>query len=314
MPTHTYLGNFPSDHDSDWSDDLQGVTHDDEHWYFTQRTKIYKFHVSTDLRESAGAAVAIAKMPDDLDSLGCDHFGDLSYYEKDGQGYLFVPVEGGDSLLIPGENCCSQLPFLAVFRDDLTYVGSSMLPRQRKSLETGRAGWCAVNPKDEMLYTSSNEIKSDKPVFRYVINFDALQNADVVLTPFDDFVLRENNASLDPIHIPKYVQGGTFSEEGWLYIANGGNSDDKDGGIRVFDPDGILLDRSSITDEPFKYEFHSGALKFEEPEGLTFWDLDLLGQTMPIPGIEGQLHAILLDNNASTDEIFFKHYRLDPFG
>ena len=45
----------------------------------------------------------------------------------------------------------------------------------------------------------------------------------------------------------------------------------------------------------------------EEPEGLTYWDLD----GRKVPGIEGQLHAILLDNDTwSDDDVYLKHYRV----
>jgi hypothetical protein len=303
--THTYLGNYPNDHSSNWSDNLQGVAHSAEHWFFTQKTKLLKFHVTTDLQANSDQAVAVATMPGELASLGCNHFGDLDYFEWERQGYLFIPVEGDD--------CCGKLTFLAVFLDDdqLTYVGSTILPSQKQSLGTGRAGWCAINPQNYLLHSSSNEIKADLPVFRYEIDFDALKNGTVVLIPRSNLVLRENSATPNPIHIPKYMQGGAFSPDGWLYLSNGGDSADKDGGIRVFDTDGILQDRSSLTNTPFKYEFHSGWSKYEEPEGLTYWDIDELRQHLRIPHIEGQLHAILLDNDLGNDDIFFKHYRVD---
>jgi len=32
----TYIGDYPHDVRTDWSGSLQGVAHDDNHWYFTQ--------------------------------------------------------------------------------------------------------------------------------------------------------------------------------------------------------------------------------------------------------------------------------------
>jgi hypothetical protein len=56
---------------------------------------------------------------------------------------------------------------------------------------------------------------------------------------------------------------------------------------------------------PFKYEFHPGWSKYEEPEGITIWDLD----DGRAPHIRGQLHVIMLDNDAATDDdLYFKHY------
>jgi hypothetical protein len=53
--------------------------------------------------------------------------------------------------------------------------------------------------------------------------------------------------------------------------------------------------------------FLSGGDYDEEPEGLTWWDLD----RSDAPGIEGQLHAIVLDNDDNGDDIYFKHYRVE---
>lgn len=45
----------------------------------------------------------------------------------------------------------------------------------------------------------------------------------------------------------------------------------------------------------------------QEPEGIDWWDRDRDGNTHYL----GQLHAILLDNDANDDAIWFKHYRVD---
>lgn len=308
--THTYLGNYPSDHSSDWTEGLQGVTHDSEHWIFAQKEKLLKFHVTTDLKAKSSQAVAVATMPKELSERECNHFGDPDYLEWEGQGYLFVPVEGGDG-------SCRETPFLAVFLNDdhLTYIGFTTFPSQKRSLGTGRAGWCAIDPLNKLLHSSSNEIDASLPVFRYEIDFEALQNGNVVLIPQSNLILRESSSTTDAVHIPKYLQGGAFSPDGWLYVSNGGECSDKDGGIRVFDTSGILKDRSSLTDTPFRYEFHSGWSKYEEPEGLTYWDIDELGRSFEAPEIGGQLHAIVLDNDwLGTDEIYFKHYRVNKLG
>ena len=57
----------------------------------------------------------------------------------------------------------------------------------------------------------------------------------------------------------------------------------------------------------------------EELEGLTIWDLDQImlpdsrGQRQPItvPGIQGQIHLITIDNlGIKDDDLFFKHFRV----
>ncbi|HXW11747.1 MAG TPA: hypothetical protein VD694_03220 [Nitrososphaeraceae archaeon] len=48
-------------------------------------------------------------------------------------------------------------------------------------------------------------------------------------------------------------------------------------------------------------------LEKEELEGITIWDADVNGTA---PFIEGQIHLIMLDNDVSPDDIYFKHFRV----
>lgn len=60
----------------------------------------------------------------------------------------------------------------------------------------------------------------------------------------------------------------------------------------------------SNQDRDFRYQFNSIG---EEPEGITYWDLD---ENNKAPYIRGQLHAIMLDNaGKGDDDFYFKHYR-----
>src|SRR4030095_2699791 len=66
------------------------------------------------------------------------------------------------------------------------------------------------------------------------------------------------------------------------------------------------VERSHNGSGGFAYEFNTTNL--EEPEGLTFWDLDADGRA---PGLRGQLHVVLLDNDITNDDdAYVKHYRL----
>lgn len=64
----------------------------------------------------------------------------------------------------------------------------------------------------------------------------------------------------------------------------------------------------------FDFYYDPGFPTYEEPEGLTIWDLDV-GRA---PGIRGQLHAMVSDNDIEAGDIDFKHYtctiRVDPSG
>lgn len=297
-----FINDYPSNRKSDWSDNLQGVTHSNDHWFFTQLTKLYKFHVSTALNSNKSAAVTIASMPKALEDVSCDHFGDPDYIHVNGAGYIFIPVEGSDG-------ACKREPRLAVFRDDdqLSFIGMSLLSGQNSDKNTGRAGWCAFSPIDNLLYSSTNKISAEFPVFRYQINFDALAQGDVIIERQSDFNLLADNG--DSINIKKYVQGGCFSPEGILYIVNGKMLDNEtEGGIRAFSPSGEFLYKSSTSRKPFKYKYRSGPIFRQEPEGITYWDLGSLPVGVTAPNITGQLHAILLNNDLGDDAIYFKHY------
>jgi hypothetical protein len=76
-------------------------------------------------------------------------------------------------------------------------------------------------------------------------------------------------------------------------------------GINVFDlRTGRRIERSRSGEGPFNYEFHPGWSKYEEPEGMTIWDLD----DGRVRGITGKLHVLMLDNESGQDDIYLKHY------
>jgi hypothetical protein len=63
--------------------------------------------------------------------------------------------------------------------------------------------------------------------------------------------------------------------------------------------------RKSTNDNRFfGYEFWPRVLTCQEPEGLMIWDLD----DGRLSGIRGQLHAFILDNDLSADELESRHY------
>ena len=105
------------------------------------------------------------------------------------------------------------------------------------------------------------------------------------------------------------MQGGTFADDRHLYISCGYYEDPHPSwGLHLFDMrTHRRIVRSTNGSGSFNYEFHPGGSTDEEPEGLTYWDLD--GRN--VPGIRGQLHAILLDNDANGDDVYFKHYRVE---
>lgn len=304
-----YLGNHPSNRNSGWSEDLQGVANDSQNWYFTKIHKIWKFPLTHDLStkiektDRARGIFGSFSLGDNntpAELKGYDHFGDPDVH----QGKLYVPVENTDS---------DWVPRIAVFdAKTLTFIDSYPLKVGDDRFKQNRAGWCAIDPVTGYLYTSNSKIDKNNPLFVYKIRFDASRG--FILDYVRSVVLREDVNTLQ--RIKGYMQGGDFSTDGsTLYLLNGrtyspkkGKFDSKDGGIWVFDVKSGRRIMKSTTGGNFRYEFHPGASKLQEPEGITVWDLD--GKNAPrILG--GQVHAILLNVNWKRDDKFWlKHYRV----
>ena len=310
--TGKYLGQHPKDRQNGWSDGLQGVAHDQNNWFFTQKKRLWKFPINHDLNKKIDlyypsmpnthirkekplpAGVKTITIPESLKRGGYDHFGDLVQHK----GYLFIPLEAED-----GKN--KQKPLLAVFRaSNLAFVGSASLPRQTK------AGWVAINPSNDWLYTSNNNLSSANKLIVYRINFNELRNKKVLISYLKMKPLFDERGNI--ITLKRYMQGGEFSDNGkYLFLVNGRASSDtpsRDGGIWVFDFKTGKKVLKSTTKGSFKYEYHPGFPNGEEPEGITFWSLDKRNA----PKIKGNLHVILLNNDVTNkDEFWLKHYRVD---
>ena len=285
---------------------MQGVAHDRNNWFFTQKERLWKFPITHDLNKHVNpiagpfqqsppklpAGVKMATIPKSLSSY--DHFGDLVHYN----GYLFIPLEAES-----GSN--NQKPLLAVYRaSNLSYVGSARLPRQTK------AGWVAINPSNGLLYTSNNNIGRGNQLIAYRVDFSALRANKVVVNYQNMKNLFDESGNV--VTLKKYMQGGAFSDDGkHLFLVNGRASSDthsRDGGIWVFDfQTGRKVLKSTTGGSDFKYEYHPGFPNAEEPEGITYWNLD----NRNAPKIRGNLHVILLNNDlTSNDEFWLKHYRV----
>ena len=290
----SYEGNYPKSRENGWSDELQGVTHDHNSWYFTQKETLWKFPVSHNLNERIEVAapyrgILKTKIPWVLRSMGYDHLGDIDHQF----GYLFVPMTGGENTAI-----------IAVFRaSDLKFTAYDYLNPQGT-----QAGWAAINPLDNILYSTA---KIMNPIYTYQVNYHLLPFA---YGEYKDFLYEIGEQHITdgqgkPIY-RNHMQGGDFGDDGYLYLVNGyyEKFDNRQGGITVVDPGtNHVVAQSTISSGQFRYEFHPGGFNGQEPEGITYWDLDGKGA----PGISGQLHVIMLDNDlpGDDDDLYFKHYR-----
>ncbi len=296
-PDIAFLGyDFPSVQ-RDWtSDNVQGVAHDANNWFFTTTKYLLKFPVSFDLSTNANflpkatrpPGVLVVPIPPALQQAGYVHCGDL---EQVG-GFLFVPVE------------FTANPGIAVFRAaDLKYIGL-------KKTHQKFSPWVAFNPQDNMLYNSDETISSKKGLYRYKLDLNALRgkNPDVerAITFHDTVYLLEKDGSPLNRALGNYIQGGVFSPWGDLFIVNGRGAESVEavrGGIHRFGPDRKLISESQNGSGCFNYEYHPNiGQAWEEPEGIDWWDRDV---GIKSPGIKGQLHVILIDK---LNHFYFKHY------
>jgi hypothetical protein len=290
---HTYLGNYPDERQDDWTAECQGVTHDRDHWFITQKGSVWRVPIGKDLRDHLKDGVdGVRRRPIPLG--GYDHFGDPDCHD----GLLYIPLEGKRRIF--GFVTVPRVPRIAAFRaSDLQFLWSALLPKQQK------AGWCAIDSHGVLLSSNSRVTpraeKGEGPIFRYLINATAR-----TLTFIDRIVLRDEQGT--PVVLDS-MQGATFADDHHLYISCGYYEDPHPSwGLHLFDMrTRRRIVRSTNGSGSFNYEFHPGGSTDEEPEGLTYWNLDRRNA----PGIRGQLHAILLDNDANGDDVYFKHYRVE---
>lgn len=306
-PETVFLGDYPSSKATGWTVDSQGVAHDAGHWFFTDEDSLVKIPVGVDVGtdfdpddpQDWPAGVMAIEIPESLASQGFDHFGDLDHW----LGFLFIPTTGG------------SLTSIAVFRaSDLGFVGIKLHPG-------GNLAWAAVNPADGLLYTSGSETT----LRRYALDMDLLPlNVDAAIQFVDEPELHESNGT--PIGQPfSALQGGTFTPWGDFYLVNGLNnikdafSDDEfspealRGGVHLFEyGTWNLLEESQQTGPGFHFQYNPTFFVSEEPEGADWWNRDAAPGS---PGITGQLHVMLLDNDLAPnrDDLIFKHYTVDYF-
>lgn len=331
--THTYLGNNPKEKEPGWHKEAQGIAHDNTHWYFSQNNvtsftslifplnprkgTLWRIPATRDLAADVSCdspGVTCRQLEDTvLRDHGYNHFGDLEWHD----GFLLVGLEG------PG-----VAPLVVVFRGDetLELVDYAELTEQRG------AGWATVDPSG-FLYSSTKEPDSNfhRVFHKYAVAWDLLKSQNRLQIALSGIVhvLDEQGQPLALEH----MQGGAFSDDGrTLYLSNGFSKGSPTlWGLHVFEattagsdaPCGSApgdcvarrVQRSTNGSGAFNYEFHPSWSKYEEPEGITYWDLDAPGA--PVTGgltssglpVRGQLHALLLDNDFDADDVYVKHYR-----
>lgn len=312
-----------------FSDDMQGIAHDDNNWYLTQKDTLWKWPLSIDLAlqiPNLPPSTAVP-IPDVLTALGYDHFGDLDQFG----GYLFVPLQGEPGVGVP--------PAVAVFNaSDLSYRSLSLFPGADSSAGSFVAirlqPDCATESGKVKLWTSPGSVDGTHPLLEYDVDMNVLNSGG------DGFLVASPRKAypqaLDPLFDEDGVgvslgtmQGGAFSPDGRvLYVSNGYCNTGAYISVYSIDSCGttgdmsaVALARSSSGFGPFNFEKHDGTScglfgssvcacvleSAQEPQGLDYFDVTQ--SPIPIPGIpDGQLHAILISNDLGSDQVWLKHY------
>ena len=277
---YLYLGNNPSDLEADWTDEAQGLAHDDTHWYISQRGFLWRVPVDVGLNAVSISTPGVIRRSlssvPKLTAEGYDHFGDISVHRFGQTDYLLVPIEGGAA-------------GLAVYvADSLTYIDHAAWPQQIQT----HSSWVGV---DEVGNVYGSNYDPVQEVYRYTINWlQLLQSGTLSIQYAETITLRlEDGVGVATL---RHVQGGEFTADGGLlYLVADG--------IHVFDTfDWLRVQQSTNGSGHFDYEFHTGI--GQEPEGITIWEFGDAPELL----VRGQLHVLLLDNDIDSDNIYLKHY------
>lgn len=252
---YTYIGQWPHERQMGWSEEVQGITHDDNNWFFTQNGNLWKFPITHRL----GDACKKENKPDDVlvtsltkeNVLGRQkaesaewkiyamkrpHMGDIDYYFDGVVGYVFVsaevdfiiPVVGGYTVTING---------VAVYRaSDLSFVSFQEIKRP-DGKDFTNIWWVAINPNNGLLYTSDGHMTENEAFLVYEVGDVTKPNALTFHSKAR--MVDEHKCALSRWH----MQGGCFDNKNFLHIVNGNytwhvaghnNYDNSKGGISVF--------------------------------------------------------------------------------
>jgi hypothetical protein len=299
-----HIGTTPDEAETNYAENVQGITHDNTHWFISQEQGLWKIpvgvHLAADIE--CGASGVVCGGIGDPQLGAYNHIGDVDYYQYNPTtGFLLLPLED-----YPGKAVTSAI---AVFNPvNLEYIAHAELPKPPEFPQPKNAPWVAVNPADGLVHTSFDGAAGW--ALQFSVNWDTLAPGNMSLQYVGKFdLLDESGARLDVI-----PQGGVFSESGDLLYINNGNMwsyDPHKDGISVFDTQTNRRIRHSTmaSGEPFWYGYDTGVDELEEPEGLTIWDLD--DHPGAPEGMSGQLHVLLLDNDWflwDDDDVYVMHY------
>jgi hypothetical protein len=311
-PTYfTHAGTYPKNWGWNFANDIQGVTHDDEYWYFSRTQypdyfpdkygELLRIPLGTDLK-AEDKFDDPSRQPAPLDEARYDHYGDISYHA----GNIFVSLQGDEQdlfapptydpnfrrgAIVPRVRL-AHLPSrcaVGVFRPDLKLIGFANLRTD------GGCGWLAYNPRDNQLYIATpNTPNKDDELPAILSRYRVSVGRDVAAAPGDADV---------PLVAPLVIsQGGAFSDRGVFWTVTGDTftlyAIDVNNGF-IYHRGKIGYGTGSIAVKAIKDHF---GITGPEVEGVTIWDLSR-GQA---PHIGGHLH-VQFNDFPDNDNLSFLH-------
>lgn len=274
FPDFAQIDSFPRDVDYNFSNDLQGVTHDANNWYLT-RTKygvsepeygvIAKVALGTSLANEPSLRY---RTPDAWRAAGYDHYGDLVQVG----GLIYVAMDGPRA----------SRAAVGVFDTELRYIGYAELPG------LASVPFIAHNPADGLFATVTDSAPSTLKRFRI-----GLSGSSVSATAVADLALSQP--------IQGGLQGGKFSAKGNLYVAVGVQRGPGPGVYMIDGFNGVVHRFLSVP--------YAGT---DEMEGLDLWDLDADTRGPGIRGQLHLLQ--IDNDTLDDDDLYFLHFRASDVG
>jgi hypothetical protein len=273
MPQPAFVNNKPSDVEYDFSNDLQGITHDANNWFLT-RTKYGCVSIICTSFEAKYGLIAKVPLGTSLSSAPTGHGMPSSWNVSPGGGRRYnhfgdlVHVNGLVYVSMSGDAGGA----LGIYDTNLNPIAVATLS------QNWSPGLVAYNPRDGLFY-----VPSDSKTF---------QKYDVVVSNLTATATWKGKLILNK-SIPGAFQGSKFSPKGNLWLLTGIDSSNREfWGIDA--ANGAVLIKGGLA---------PGSA--DESEGLDIFDLD----TEKRPGMAGQLHLQMLNNQVDDDNWWLMHWR-----
>ncbi len=256
-----------------WSIELQGLCHDENNFYVTQRYFIWKIPRSLrieNIKSQKSNQVVKIGIPESLQKLGANHMGDCDVYDQK----VFIPLEG-----------TTPVRMLILSTADLSLIAAP-------EIKTGQiqAPWVTLDPRDGTIFTGNFDIDKNSPIYKLKFNpvTKELEIADSI------FISKKDHS---PLKISR-IQGADISISKNLMIFA---SDTKKSGLIAIDLNSFEFVLKN------RINYFPGFPVYEELEGI-----DVLEDDEEFSQYRGNIFVPILNNNLIFNDYGkLKNFQLD---